>query len=66
MKETWREIIQDKVGLICFMENPDPNGKPIIAGLNMTYISEKDEDIPEVIITTLKNLNLSSIFLGQR
>lgn len=29
------------------MENPDPNGKPIIAGLNMTYLSEKDEKLPD-------------------
>lgn len=42
-KETWRQALRHKVGLICFMENPDPSGKPVIAGVNITYICEKDE-----------------------
>lgn len=49
MKNVWRKLLWDKVGLICFMENPEPNGKPIIAGVNMTFVSQKGkESIPEV------------------
>lgn len=48
IKEVWKKIIHDKVGLMCFMENPDPKGKPIIAGMNMTYVSHKGEKIPDV------------------
>ncbi|XP_018320459.1 uncharacterized protein LOC108733683 [Agrilus planipennis] len=39
----WTECLKDKVALICFMENPDPKGKPIVAGLNMTAISYKGD-----------------------
>lgn len=37
IRATWVELLQDKLAIICFMENPTPNGEPIIAGLNMTY-----------------------------
>ncbi|GLV39248.1 hypothetical protein CBL_06298 [Carabus blaptoides fortunei] len=47
IKEVWKAFLQHKLGLICFMENPDPNGKPIIAGLNITYLSNKNEEEPD-------------------
>lgn len=47
-RETWKEVIKYKLVIMCFMENPDPNGDPIIAGLNMTYPAVKGASYPNV------------------
>lgn len=48
IRELWKLLVQERMALICFMENPeDPSGEPIIAGMNMTYPSSKGDDIPE-------------------
>lgn len=48
MKEMWMDILNDKLGLVCYMENPDSNGEPIIAGMNVTHLKSKFENFIEV------------------
>ncbi|KAB0797323.1 hypothetical protein PPYR_08317 [Photinus pyralis] len=53
-----KEMLKDKLGLICYAENPDPKGKPIIAGVNVTHIKTKDDEN----IVEIKGNTLSRIF----
>lgn len=51
------EILQHKLGLICYTDNSDPNGKPIIAGVNCTHAKTKwDPDVE------IPNETMSKIF----
>ncbi|KAF5297811.1 hypothetical protein FQA39_LY11960 [Lamprigera yunnana] len=43
LRSAERKIIYDKLALICYAENPEPNGKPIIAGINTTFAKSKHE-----------------------
>lgn len=38
IRDVWRELVQHRVALICFREGSDE-----IAGINMTYVSNKDD-----------------------
>ncbi|XP_031345483.1 uncharacterized protein LOC116172413 [Photinus pyralis] len=51
-RKTWRLALPDNVGLACYMENTDPNGEPILAAVNCTYIKKKCEE--EVNVTGSK------------
>ncbi|KAB0797321.1 hypothetical protein PPYR_08315 [Photinus pyralis] len=40
-KKLWDITLAQRMGLICYMENPNPNGKPIFAAVNCTYVQTK-------------------------
>ncbi|KAF5277779.1 hypothetical protein FQR65_LT03759 [Abscondita terminalis] len=62
MTALWREALKDKLGIICYMENPDKNGKPIFAGVNCTHKKLKTDEKYSTIaftgksVTTIMNL----------
>jgi len=41
LRVMWRKVLKEKLGLICYMENSDANGKPIIAAINCMHIKRK-------------------------
>ncbi|KAK5646950.1 hypothetical protein RI129_005414 [Pyrocoelia pectoralis] len=51
-----REMLEDRLGLVCYAENPDPNGKPIVAGINVTHIKMKHEKTMEIKGKTLSKI----------
>ncbi|KAK4880261.1 hypothetical protein RN001_008407 [Aquatica leii] len=47
MRQMWYRALNDKLGLVCYMENPNDNGKPIFAGVNCMYTKENTHDEPK-------------------
>ncbi|KAF5277778.1 hypothetical protein FQR65_LT03758 [Abscondita terminalis] len=55
LRNLLKEVLQCKIALICYTDNPDPNGKPIIAGMNATFPKTKwDPEDPITDETILK------------
>ncbi|XP_031345480.1 uncharacterized protein LOC116172411 isoform X2 [Photinus pyralis] len=54
LRKAWRLVLLDNVGLACYMENLDPNGKPILAAANCTHIKKCDEEEVNITITGSK------------
>lgn len=44
IREMWRELVQQRMALVCFQEGSDE-----IVGLNMTYVSSKDDKEEHVV-----------------
>ncbi|KAF5293139.1 hypothetical protein FQA39_LY13749 [Lamprigera yunnana] len=41
MRIMWNQILCERLGIICYMENPDANGSPIFAGVNCTHLKTR-------------------------
>ncbi|XP_025834982.1 uncharacterized protein LOC112905884 [Agrilus planipennis] len=65
----WRELLnnvfKDRLALVCFMENPDTNKKPIIAGLNITTVARKNEKPPQSVSKQGRKVGQIAKFLSK-
>ncbi|KAK5646951.1 hypothetical protein RI129_005415 [Pyrocoelia pectoralis] len=43
-KKLWSTILPERMGLICYMENPKPGEKPIFAAVNCTHARSKYDE----------------------
>ncbi|XP_044734833.1 uncharacterized protein LOC123297293 [Chrysoperla carnea] len=51
MEILWRHILEGKMVIVCFEEDPEIPGKPLrFVGCNMTYIAEKDDPTMDELI----------------
>lgn len=53
MRELWIKTLEKKDGIVCYTQNPDPNGKPLMAGMNITCVVRKEDDHIEVCVKSL-------------
>ncbi|KAF5297813.1 hypothetical protein FQA39_LY11962 [Lamprigera yunnana] len=44
MRVLWKQVLSDKLGIICYMENPDANGNPIFVGVNCTHLKTRFDE----------------------